>query len=175
MKKYMHHLLFLFLFSVCFSATPAPAGEAPPADLLNDMVSIENSSFIIDKHLYCLLSLPLSLGGGAPFNSFDMHVRFIAPSTGLISRDLFVALSMRMFTESKIRLASEIPGLTTAQTLLAMQCREVAASGQKVDYDYSIKMTHDGVESRFRNTRRGIEQVTSKPWSVVLRNLPDKM
>jgi len=174
-KKYMYHLFFLIFLAAFFSGSQAWAADKAPANLLEDLVSVDNSNFIIDKQFDCLLSLPLSLGGGAPFNSVGMHMRVIAPSAGLISRDFFVALSMRMFTEAKIRLASKIPGLTTEQTLLAMQCREVVAPEQKVDYKYSIKMTHDGVESRFKNKKRGTEQVTSEPWSVVLRNLPDKM
>jgi len=173
MKQYTCQLVLLFFLSLFFSS-PLPAKENSPAELLENLVTIENSSFIIDKHLYCLLSLPLSLGGGAPFNSVDMHVRFSAPATGLISRDLFVALSMRMFTEAKIHLASEIPGLTTAQTMQAMQCSEVAAPQQKTDYDYTIKMTSDGVESTFKNTNRGTQQITNEPWSVVLRTLPKK-
>ena len=171
MNKYIYTLLFLFFTAISFG-NQALAADTPPAALGEDLVRIEDSSFIIDKHLYCQLSLPLSLGGGTPFKSFGMHVRFSAPSSGLISRDHFVALSMRLFTEVRIRLASEIPGLTTEQAMQAMQCREVAASENKTEYDYHVIMTHDGVESRIKNRRRGTEHVTSEPWSAILRNLP---
>ncbi|MCD6389894.1 MAG: hypothetical protein J7L69_10825 [Desulfobulbaceae bacterium] len=104
--------------------------------------------------------------------SMDLVTVEMAPSSGLISRDRFVALSMRLFTEVKIRLASEIPGLTTEQAMQAMECREVVPSENKIEYSYQVKMTHDGVESRIKNIRRGTEHVTSEPWSVVLRNQP---
>jgi len=171
MSKYIYTLLFLF-FTAISSGNQALAADTPPAALREDLVRLEDFSFVIDKYLYCQLSLPLSLGGGTPFKSFGMHVRCSAPSTGLISRDRFVALSMRLFTEVRINLASEIPGLTTEQAMRAMQCREVAASENKTEYDYHVKMTHDGVESRIKNKRRGTEHVTSEPWSAVLPNLP---
>ena len=170
MNKYIYTLLFLFFTAISFGSQ-ALAADTPPAALGEDMVRVEDSSFIIDKHLYCRLSLPLSLGGGTPFKSFGMHVRFSAPSSGLISRDNFVALSMRLFTEVRIRLASEIPGLTTEQAMLAMQCRETVSSENKKGYDYHVKMTYDGVENRIKNKRRGTEHVTSEPWSAVLPNL----
>ena len=172
MRNYIYNLLFLFFLTAIFSTGQALAADSPPADLHEDLVRLEDSSFVIDKYLYCRLSLPLSLGGGTPFKSFGMHVRFSAPSSGLISRDRFVALSMRLFTEVRIRLASEIPGLTTEQAMQAMQCREVAASEHKTEYDYHVKMIHDGVESRIKNIRRGTEHVSSEPWSAILRNLP---
>lgn len=171
MKNCIYNLLFLFVLTAFSSGNQALAGDTPPAALLEDLVRLEDSSFIIEKKLYCRLSLPLSLGGGTPFKSFGMQLRFSAPSTGLISRDRFVALSMRLFTEVKIRLASEIPGLTTEQAMRAMQCSETVASKNKIEYDYHVKMTHDGVESRIKNKRRGTEHVTSEPWSAVLGNL----
>ena len=172
MRNCTYNLLFLFCFTAFSSGNQALAADTPPAALLEDMVRLEDSSFTIDKYLYCRLSLPLSLGGGTPFKSFGMQVHFSAPSIGLISRDRFVALSMRLFTEVTIRLASEIPGLTTEQAMRAMQCRETVTSENKTGYDYHVKMTHDGVESRIINKRRGTEHVTSEPWSAVLRNLP---
>lgn len=143
-----------------------------PKALQNNLVTIEAAHFIINKYLSCQLSLPPSLGGGTPFNSFTMHVRFKAPAKGLISRDIFVAFSMRLFTEAKIRLASEIPGLSTEQTLRAMQCHEVTNETDRTEYTYFVNMSMQGVESRIKDKQRGTEQVTHEPWDRVLNNLP---
>jgi len=169
MKCFLLSLLIFVLFPPVFSHA---SGNAPET-LRNDLVTIESETFVINKYLSCQLSLPPSLGGGTPFNSFTMHVRFQAPTSGLISRDIFVALSMRLFTEAKIRLASEIPGLSTEQTLRAMQCHEVVTNEtDRIEYTYFVKMSMQGVESRIKDTVRETEQVTHESWDRALINLP---
>jgi hypothetical protein len=166
---------FLLLLLIVISCSPAfsHAAKSVPKALQKDLVTIEGAHFLINRFLLCQLSLPPSLGGGTPFNSFSMHVRFKAPAKGLISRDIFVALSMRLFTEAKIRLASEIPGLSTEQTLRAMQCHEVSDKTDRTEYTYFVTMSTEGVESRIKDKQRGTEQITQEPWSSVLKNLPN--
>ncbi len=161
-------LILLFLLMV--AAGQLHAADNPPADLLDDLVKVEDSNFIIDKHLSCDLSLPRSLGGGTPFNTFTVHLHFNAPATGLISRDKFVALAMRLFTEAKIRLASEIPGLTTEQTIAAMQCHEVSATENEIKYEYLVTMSHDGVTSKIQTKHQGIEKIINESWQAILRS-----
>ncbi len=168
----MKPFLLLLLLLIIHTTTLSYAIQNPPKALQNDLVTIEDAHFLINKYLSCHLSLPPSLGGGTPFNSFTMHVRFKAPAKGLISRDIFVAFSMRLFTEAKIRLASEIPGLSTEQTLRAMQCHEVSQKTDKTEYTYFVNMSTQGVESRIEDKQRGTEQVTHEPWDAVLNNLP---
>jgi len=168
MTRFFTALLF---FSFLFPALPYAADNVPQS-LQENLVTIENGHFLINKYLSCSLSLPPSLGGGTPFNSFSMHVRFQAPAKGLISRDIFVALSMRLFTESRIRLAAQIPGLSTEQTLRAMQCREVFTKTNAIAYSYYVNMNSQGVESRIKDTQRKTEQIRREPWDAVLQNLP---
>ena len=168
MKRFFILLLvYIFIFPAFSYATD----DAPQA-LQENLVTVENGSFLINKYLSCSLSLPPSLGGGTPFNTFSMHVRFQAPAKGLISRDIFVALSMRLFTESRIRLAAEIPGLNTEQTLRAMQCRELFGKTDDLAYSYFVDMNKQGVESRIKDIQRNTEQISRKPWDTVLQNLP---
>ncbi len=168
MKRF---LLFLLLF-VFFTPSLPHASDNTPKALQNDLVTIENETFLINKYLSCHLSLPPSLGGGTPFNSFTMHVRFRAPASGLISRDIFVAFSMRLFTEAKIRLASAIPGLSTEQTLRAMHCYEVPGKIQRTEYTYFVNMTKLGVESIISDKQRSTEQISHELWDEALQNIP---
>ena len=158
MKRF---LLPLLLFVLCNPSLSHSAKSAPKA-LQNDLVTIEDAHFLINKYLSCQLSLPPSLGGGTPFNSFTMHVRFKAPAKGLISRDIFVAFSMRLFTEAKIRLASEIPGLSTEQTIRAMQCQEVANRAEHTEYTYFVTMSKQGIDSRIKDKQRSEERRVGK-------------
>ena len=168
MKRFFILLLLYVFIPPVFSY----AAEKAPQTLQENLVSIEKGNFLINKYLSCSLSLPLSLGGGTPFNTFSMHVRFKAPAEGLISRDIFVALSMRLFTEARIRLAAEIPGLSTEQTLRAMQCREISKKTDTPAYSYFVNMNKQGVESRIKDTQRNSEQISREPWNTVLQNLP---
>ncbi len=168
MKRFLLSLLLFVFFTPVF----AQASDNTPKTLQNDLVTIKNETFLINKYLSCHLSLPPSLGGGTPFNSFTMHVRFQAPASGLISRDIFVAFSMRLFTEAKIRLASEIPGLSTKQTLRAMQCYEVSEKVDGTEYTYFVNMSKQGVESRITDKQRNTEQVSHELWNEALQNLP---
>jgi len=164
---------FVLLLFFCFMFPALPyAAEKTPQTLQENLVNIEDGHFLINKYLSCSLSLPPSLGGGTPFNTFSMHVRFQAPAKGLISRDIFVALSMRLFTESSIRLAAQIPGLNTEQTLRAMQCKEIFEKTNTTAYSYFVNMNKRGLESRIKDTQRNTEQIRREPWDAVLRNLP---
>jgi len=167
MKQFLLPLLLFVLLSPVFGHASSNA----PKNLQNDLVTIENQTFFINKYLSCYLSLPPSLGGGTPFNSFSMYVRFQAPASGLISRDIFVALSMRLFTEAKIRLASEIPGLNTEQTLRAMQCYEVSQKIERTEYTYIVNMSNRGVETKIKDQQRNTEQISHESWDEALQNL----
>ena len=171
MRNTVHALLFLLLTAIC-PGDMVLAQDKGHADLLQDLVKVEDETFIIDKHLRCQLSLPLSLGGGAPFNTFGMHVHFRAPAEGLISRDQFVALAMRIFPEVKLKMTADIPGLTDEQTLQAMKCREMATPGKQVKYVLRVNMVQEGVKSTIIDESLGTQHVTKEPWSVVLRTLP---
>ena len=169
MKRFFMLLLLCTLILPVFSY----AAKDVPQALQKNLVDIEKGNFLINKYLSCSLSLPLSLGGGTPFNTFSMHVRFQAPAEGLISRDIFVALSMRLFTEARIRLAAEIPGLSTDQTLRAMQCREISERTGNIAYSYFVTMNQKGVESIIKDTQRKTQQISREPWNTVLQNLPN--
>jgi len=169
MKRFLLLLLLLLIFT---SSALADIKTTVPKSLQNNLVKIENGNFLISKYLSCSLRLPPSLGGGTPFNRFSIHVRFTAPAQRLISRDIFVALSMRLFTEARIRLAAEIPGLSTSQTLRVMQCNEVSQQTDDIQYSYFVDMSNQGVESRITDKQRGSEQISKESWETVLNILP---
>ena len=171
MKQLLYTLFFLIAVAT-LTTRMSMAQETGTISLLDDLVNVEENNFVIDKQLQCELSLPLTLGGGAPFNDFGMHVRFIAPASGLISRDRFVALSMRLLTETRLRMAADIPGLTNEQTLQALKCREEADYREKNNYDFRVHMTKEGVETTIINNRAGTKHVTQEPWSTVVRSVP---
>ncbi len=174
----MRITIYTLLVLICGTTLPnfqARAQDNALAELATDLVKVENDQFVIDKYMRCQISLPLNLGGGVPFNRFGMQVRFSAPSSGLISRDRFVALSMRIFTEAQIRMAADIPGLTNEQTLQAMQCTEVAKGADpRKEFLLDVNLVREGVVSTIVDNRVGTKTVTKEPWRSVLRSLPYK-
>jgi hypothetical protein len=171
----MKQLLYTLLVTTAIfilTGQMALAQKAGSVSLLDDLVTVEDTNFVIDKQIQCEVSLPLSLGGGAPFNDFGMRVHFTAPAKGLISRDKFIALSMRLLTEARIRLAADIPGLTNEQTLQAMKCREAPDYKEKNEYDFSVRMTAEGVQTTIINNRTGTTHVTREQWHEVVRSMP---
>ena len=175
MMRITIYTLLVLIFGATSTNPQALAQERELAELATDLVKLENDQFVIDKYMRCQISLPLNLGGGVPFNRFGMHVRFSAPSSGLISRDRFVALAMRIFTKAQIRMAADIPGLTNEQTLQAMQCREVAEGvDPRNEFLLDVNMNREGVVSTIVDNQVGTKTVTNEPWPTVLRGLPYK-
>ena len=170
MKQRLYPVFFVLAFSA-LSPQWALAQGTGSVSLLNDLVEVRDDRFVIDKQLHCEVSLPPSLGGGAPFNDFGMRVHFTAPASGLISRDRFVALAMRLLVETRISLAADIPGLTNEQTLQAMKCREGADYREKNEYDLRVRMTQGGVETTITNNRTGTKHVTREQWNEVVRSM----
>lgn len=142
--------------------------------LMDDWVEERDGWFMVERYALCEISLPAALGGGTPFRSFQASILSEAPAEGLLSRDHFVAISVRMMTEARATIAGSIPGMTVKQAYDALRCRsELHPAKERNDYELEIRMTLQGVETALTDNALITVTKVNQSWPDIVARMPE--
>lgn len=156
-----HVLLLSLLVATTSQATP----QQPWQDQLKrDLVSIRGGKMVIEGFSLDRISLP-------QYEPVEFQVRYYgeAPSTGVISRDNFVAFTT-LLTVTALQLSfAEAFNVPAHEFLAAYESRELSQAIGRPDVEINLYMTAEGFQLEVVETASGEKSRVTQTWDSVIQ------